>query len=212
MTITPAGGGAAVPCGPPINPSGTINAALGGGPRGTLGSSLNFELPLGQLNGSRRLDVTVFVSGHENDPEPGWKATGSVTVNFLAAGGQEILPWLIADSTVPGSLPNIGQFGTSLGGALARHPIAQTGFTVNPAITGATMSQRTAHLDARLGATRQPPRGHVLRLPGHPCRRQQGRDRASDAGFASERDLPAAGAPHGADAGVAGDVSRDLRP
>jgi hypothetical protein len=149
MTITPAGGGAAVSCGPPINAAGSINAALGGGPRGTLGSSLNFELPLGELNGSRRLDVIVFVSGHENDPEPGWKATGSVTVNFVTVGGQEILPWLIADRTVPGSLPNVGQFGTSLGGALARQPIAQTGFTVNPAIFD--MTTPTEPLTATLG-------------------------------------------------------------
>jgi hypothetical protein len=156
MTITPAAGGAAVPCGPPINVSGSINAALGGGPRGTLGSSLNFELPLGELNGSRRLDVIVFVSGHENDPEPGWKATGSVTANFVTVGGQEILPWLIADSTVAGSLPNVGQFGTSLGGALARQPIAQTGFAVNPAIFGTTAANEplTATLGWQLLVTR----------------------------------------------------------
>jgi hypothetical protein len=149
MTIRPAAGGAPVACGPPLNIGGVIDAAAGGGARGTLGSSLNFELPLGEVNGARRLDVTVFVSGHENDPEPGWKTAGSVTVSFIAVGGQEILPWLIADSTIPGSLPSVGQFGTSLGGALARQPIAQTGFTVNPAITGATLP--TEPLTALLG-------------------------------------------------------------
>lgn len=139
LTISPSAGGAAVDAGPAINPGGAIVAQSGGGSRAVLNDSLNFELPLGQLSGARRLDVTVFVAGRENDPNPGWRATGSLIVGFTNIAGQEVLPFLIADRTLGvGSRPTIAQFATSLQGARTRLPIAQNGFTVNPPIPDTT--------------------------------------------------------------------------
>jgi IPT/TIG domain len=139
LTISPSTGGPAVGAGPPINPGGAIVAQSGGGSRALLNDSLNFELPLGQLSGGRRLDVTVFVAGRENDPSPGWRATGSLTVAFTSIAGQEILPFLVADGALGvGSRPTPAQFATSLQGARTRLPIAQNGFAVNPAILDTT--------------------------------------------------------------------------
>lgn len=138
LSVLPASGGPPVDSPPILNVPATVNARPAASfDRDLFSHSLNFELPSGQLSGTRRLNVTVFVPGREG--QAGYTASGSTTVTFLPRPTQEILPFLLTDSRLGGAT-NAGQFATSLAGARTRLPIAQTGFTVHPALAAGTQS------------------------------------------------------------------------
>ena len=53
--------------------------------------SLNFELPIADLDGQVRIDAQVAVSGHENDVGGPWKAFATTSVVFAAAAESDRL-------------------------------------------------------------------------------------------------------------------------
>jgi hypothetical protein len=121
-----------------LNSPTTINARPSASfDRDLFSHSLNFELPMAQLSGSRRLNVTVFVPGREG--EPGFTASGGTTVTFFPQATQELLPFPMTDSRLGGTT-NIVQWRAALQGARTRLPIAEGGFTEHPALPMATLS------------------------------------------------------------------------
>src|SRR5712691_7445299 len=94
--------------------------------------SLNFDLPANLAAGTVKIEVRVVVKGHENDVGGPFVGFGATTVAFQTQPTQQVLPFLVADPLLGLPAPTLAQFFTSLGGAIVRYGIADTGFIVNP--------------------------------------------------------------------------------
>jgi IPT/TIG domain len=148
-TIFPGGAGMGFGAGAPLNTNGDIDARPAASiNRDVFEHTLNFELPVNRLSGSVRVDVRVWVGGHENDVGGPWRASGMTTVSFVVEPTQEVLPLLINDAPagplfpLRAAAPPFTAYLASLQGARTRYPVAETGFIVNPPLTLTTQQNR----------------------------------------------------------------------
>jgi hypothetical protein len=96
--------------------------------RDTLDHSLNFALPASVLDGACRLEVRVWVQGHENELGTGWSPFGtSATVIFQPRRAQPVVRILVRDTNQNIGPPTTGNYATSLQGARTRYPVQQAG-------------------------------------------------------------------------------------
>jgi hypothetical protein len=99
--------------------------------RDDLTHSLNFLLPLERTSGVLACDLSVFVEGHADDAEPGWRATATRSVSFLPGRRRNIQPVLVAHSG-HSERPTLLQFLAMLAGATRRFPVPENFFVVLP--------------------------------------------------------------------------------
>ena len=124
--------GPAVDCGAPIGFGDSIDA----NPHNATRTSLNFEMPLGHVSGTRRIDVNVFVSGHEGEHGTGFTAVGHVQVTFEPQATQWIRPFFLGDPPTGLVAPASPELLQSMSGARARLPLAESGFALLTAVSG----------------------------------------------------------------------------
>lgn len=99
-------------------PQATIN-------RDRLDHSLNFELPSNLIEGAVRLEVRVWVTGHENEVGTGWNPWDTpLTVNFQPRRAQPVVRIFVRDTNQNLAVPTTAQYETSRTGARARFPVA----------------------------------------------------------------------------------------
>ena len=102
-------------------PQATIN-------RDQLGHSLNFELPSHLIDGAVRLEVRVWVTGHENELGTRWNPWGTaLTVNFQPRRAQPVVRIFVRDTNQNLAAPTAAQYETSRTGARTRYPVAFAG-------------------------------------------------------------------------------------
>lgn len=102
-------------------PQATIN-------RDRLDHSLSFELPSNLIEGAVRLEVRVWVTGHENELGTGWSPWGTaLTVNFQPRRAQPVVRIFVRDTNQNLAVPTTAQYETSRTGARTRYPVAFAG-------------------------------------------------------------------------------------
>jgi hypothetical protein len=96
--------------------------------RNQLDHSLNFELPSHLIDGAVRLEVRVWVTGHENEVGTGWNPWGTaLTVNFQPRRAQRLVRIFVRDTNQNLAVPTAAQYETSRAGARTRFPVAFAG-------------------------------------------------------------------------------------
>jgi hypothetical protein len=101
--------------------------------RDVLGDSINFDVPLAACEGNVQFRATVTQPGPPASTSP--PASGSVDVTFAPLGKQEILPFLITDTSSPRPAPTMSDFYACLDGPVRAHPFPDNGFTINPPLS-----------------------------------------------------------------------------
>jgi hypothetical protein len=146
VLVYPAGRGYGT-SGVPLNFASALAVPAASRNRNNPDHSFTVELPRDELDGPVRLEARIAVAGHENDVGGPWKASGSTSVVFNPQPRQEVLPFLVADSVWGLPAPSLGNFNAALQESRKRYPVAELGWTVNPAITRATTWSPGANYD-----------------------------------------------------------------
>ena len=120
--------------------------------------SLNFELPATTLvrdpldppwvKSTTALEIRAIVKSTRPVPGHGGSASGSVTVSFHERFTQPLLPILVELTypTVANPRPTMAQFDAAVRFAVARYPVAENGFAVNPPFYWTTSIDTSAEL------------------------------------------------------------------
>ena len=145
ITVFPDNADHGFSAGSPLNPSGVVTARPSNLiQRGNAAHTLNFELPFEQLSGVVRIDVRVWVRGHEDDSRAGWRDfDNQTTVNFQPRRNVTLQPILVRDDLFGVARPTMADYNVSLQGARTRFPIAENGFLLKAPIIHGTRHNLT---------------------------------------------------------------------
>lgn len=123
-----------------INP-GKINAQPPGSVnRGNLEHSVNFELPLNNLDGTIQIDAEIYTDPRSGS---GRRDRQSTSVTFRHNARIRLVAILINDTVNGNAAPNMSNYFASLQGARTRLPVRESGFVVTRASNHMTINTQS---------------------------------------------------------------------